>query len=136
MQIKSKQRVKERGEVFTSTREVNNMLDLLPNITIDTTFLEPTCGNGAFVVEILRRKFNLCKKKIDYITALKSMYAIDIMTDNIKECKQRVKELYNSYNQKENIDFILDTNIFQGNSLAIMKLLEDKVIYCGSRKGV
>lgn len=136
MQIKSKERVKERGEVFTNTREVSAMLDLLPDITVDMTFLEPTCGNGAFVVEILRRKFDLCKKKVDYIIALKSVYAIDIMADNIQECKQRVKELYNSYGQKENIDFILDTNIFQGNSLAVMKLLEDKVVYCGSRKSV
>ena len=123
-QIKSKDRVKERGEVFTNAKEVNAMLDLIPNITIDMTFLEPTCGNGNFVVEILKRKFNLCKKKADFITALESVYAIDIMADNIAECKARVKELYYSYGQKENIDFILDTQIFQGNSLAIMKLLE------------
>lgn len=122
--IKSKDRVKENGEVFTNPREVNAMLNLLPQMTIEMTFLEPTCGNGQFVVEILRRKFDLCKKKADYITALESVYGIDIMPDNIEECKNRVKELYHSYNQKENIDFILDTQIFQGNSLAIMKLLE------------
>ena len=56
--------------------------------------------------------------------ALKSVYAIDIMADNVEECKSRVKELYKSYDQKENINFILDTQIFQGNSLAIMKFLE------------
>lgn len=123
-QIKSKNRVRELGEVFTSNREVNAMLDLIPNITIDTTFLEPACGNGNFVVEIMKRKFDLCKKKSDYIRALESVVAIDIMADNIQECKQRVKELYLSYGQKENIDFILDTQIFQGNSLAIMRLIE------------
>lgn len=124
MQIKSKDRVKNQGEVFTNPREVNAMLDLLPPMTIEMTFLEPSCGNGNFVVEILKRKFDLCKKKSDYIAALESVVAIDIMADNIEECKKRVKELYLSYNQKENIDFILDTQIFQGNSLAIMKLLE------------
>ena len=128
-QIKSKQRVKEHGEVFTNEREVDNMLNLIPNITIEMTFLEPSCGNGAFILGILKRKFDLCKKKTDYITALQSVYGIDIMADNIQECKNRVKELYKSYNQKDNIDFILDTNIFQGNSLAIMKLLEEKVVY-------
>ena len=104
------------------------MLDLLPEITIEMTFLEPTCGNGNFVVEILKRKFDKCKKKADFITALKSVVAIDIMADNVAECKQRVLELYKSYGQKENISFTLDTQIFQGNSLAIMNLLEkDKV---------
>ena len=124
MQIKSKDRVRELGEVFTNNREVNAMLDLLPNITIDMTFLEPTCGNGNFVVEIMRRKFELCKKKSDFIRALQSVIAIDIMADNVLECKKRVKDLYISYGGKDNIDFILDTQIFQGNSLAIMRLLE------------
>lgn len=123
-QVKSKERVRKLGEVFTNEREVKAMLDLIPNITIDMTFLEPTCGNGAFVVEIYRRKFDLCKTKQDFIDALKSVVAIDIMADNVKECKERVKNLYLSHGQKENIDFILDTQIFQGNSLAIMRLLE------------
>lgn len=124
-QVKSKERVKKYGEVYTRLQEVNAMLDLLPDITIDMTFLEPACGNGNFVIEILKRKFEKCKKKSDFITALKSVYAIDILADNIEECKNRVKSLYRSYGQKENIDFILDTNIFQGNSLAIMRLLEE-----------
>lgn len=124
MQIKSKERVKNQGEVFTNAREVNAMLDLIPDLTIDMTFLEPTCGNGNFVIEIFRRKFDLCKKKSDFLRALESVVAIDIMADNVQECKERVKTLYLSYGQKENIDFILDTQIFQGNSLAIMRLLQ------------
>ena len=123
-QIKSKERVKNCGEVFTRTEEVNSMLDLLPNMTIDMTFLEPTCGNGNFVIEILRRKFDLCKSKKDYLEAISSVFAIDIMKDNIEECKERVLELYKSYGQKEDISFLLDTQIFQGNSLAIMRLME------------
>ena len=132
--IRTKDRVRELGEVFTNEREVNAMLDLIPNLTIDMTFLEPTCGNGQFVVEILKRKFDLCKKKSDYINALKSVYAIDIMQDNVEECKQRVLDLYKSYNQKEDVKFILDTQIFQGNSLAIIKLLEDNIVYVFGKK--
>lgn len=123
-QIISKIRVKTNGEVFTNKKEINAMLNLLKPITIEMTFLEPTCGNGNFVVEIMKRKFDLCKKKSDYIRALESVVAIDIMADNIQECKQRIKELYLSYGQKENINVILDTQIFQGNSLAVMRLIE------------
>ena len=123
-QIKSDERVKKFGEVYTRPEEVKDMLDLLPEMTIEMTFLEPACGNGNFVLEILRRKFDLCKKKVDFITALESVYAIDLLEDNVKECRERVKDLYTSYGQKENIDFILETNIFHGNSLAIMKLIE------------
>ena len=57
-QVKSKQRVADHGEVFTAEREVNAMLDLVKQETerIDSRFLEPACGNGNFLVEILRRK--------------------------------------------------------------------------------
>ena len=57
-QIKSKKRVSEHGEVFTNEREVNAMLDLVKDETlrIDSRFLEPACGDGNFLIEILRRK--------------------------------------------------------------------------------
>ena len=64
-QIKSKQRVADHGEVFTAEREVNAMLDLVKQETerIDSTFLEPACGTGNFLVEILRRKLAVVKKE-------------------------------------------------------------------------
>ena len=57
-QIKSKERVAEHGEVFTNEREVNAMLDLVKSETdrIESRFLEPACGDGNFLAEILRRK--------------------------------------------------------------------------------
>ena len=63
-QIKSKERVRERGEVFTAEREVNAMLDLVKDETerIDSTFLEPACGDGNFLSEILRRKLAVCER--------------------------------------------------------------------------
>ena len=125
-QVKSKDRVKEVGEVFTDSREVNAMLGLIPNITIDMTFLEPTCGNGNFVVEIMKRKFDLCKKKSDYIRALKSVIAIDIMADNIAESKKRIKKMIverfgRDFVNWASVNRILKKNIVCGDSLEIMK---------------
>ena len=61
--IKSKERVKNKGEVFTPIPVVNKMLDLIPSITIKQTFLEPACGDGNFLIEILRRKIDVVNKK-------------------------------------------------------------------------
>ena len=60
-QIKSKERVSRHGEVYTSEREVNNMLDLVKNETerLDSRFLEPACGDGNFLINILERKMNI-----------------------------------------------------------------------------
>ena len=57
-QIKSKKRVSEHGEVFTSEREVNAMMDLVQDELkqLNSTILEPACGTGNFLVEILKRK--------------------------------------------------------------------------------
>lgn len=71
-QIKSKERVAERGEVFTAEREVNAMLDLVKQETerIDSRFLEPACGNGNFLVEILRRKLSLVSNEQEMVQAV------------------------------------------------------------------
>ena len=64
-QMKSRQRIANHGEVFTSEREVNAMLDLVKQETerIDSRFLEPACGNGNFLAEILRRKLAVVKSR-------------------------------------------------------------------------
>jgi type I restriction-modification system DNA methylase subunit len=64
-QVKSKQRVANHGEVFTNQREVNAMLDLVKHETerIDSRFLEPACGNGNFLAEVLNRKLNVVEHK-------------------------------------------------------------------------
>ena len=138
--IKSKQRVKDFAEVYTPSWIVKDMLDLIPDITIDKTFLEPSCGNGAFITEILRRKFDLCKTKKDYIRAIESVYGIEIQFDNCLECRQRIKDLYVSYGQKltKDIELLVDKHIIHGDALAIMELLakdnEDKVNIIVTRK--
>lgn len=95
--IKSKQRVKDFAEVFTPAHIVKDMCDLVPEemwISVDTTFLEPACGTGNFLTEILARKFKLCKDWQDGLIALKSVYGIDIQMDNVIEARQRLFDMY------------------------------------------
>lgn len=140
-QIKSKKRVKEKGEVFTNEREVKSMCDLIPKDiwnNIDSTFLEPTCGNGNFIVEILNRKLKLCNSIDDMLKAIKSIYGIDIMQDNVDETKKRIidicstkiTEITNNYDEiidfMINCKYIIDNQIICGDSLEIMKKLENK----------
>lgn len=105
--IKSKERVKQHGEVFTPDSIVNDMLDLVEDSLnkdslwkyIDSTYLEPACGNGNFLVRILDRKLNAVQKlpkeqwELGLIRALSSIYAIDIQYDNVEETKERLLEL-------------------------------------------
>ena len=65
-QVKSKERVSKHGEVFTSEKDVNTMLDLVKNETlrVDSRFLEPACGDGNFLAEILKRKLAVAKKML------------------------------------------------------------------------
>lgn len=95
--IKSKQRVSDFGEVFTPAHIVKDMCDLVPAemwVSIDITFLEPACGTGNFLVEILERKFKLCQSWEDGLRALKSVYGIDIQMDNVIEARQRLFDMY------------------------------------------
>lgn len=96
-QIKSKKRVKEFAEVFTSEREVKAMCNLIPqevweNIT--STFLEPACGTGNFLAEIYSRKLQRCKTEKDGLKALASIYGVDIQSDNVAESRLRLVEMF------------------------------------------
>lgn len=95
--IKSKQRVKDFAEVFTPKHIVKDMCDLVPEemwTNVETTFLEPACGTGNFLAEILERKFKLCESWEDGLRALKSVYGVDIQQDNVEETKGRLFEMY------------------------------------------
>lgn len=95
--IKSKQRVKDFAEVFTPAHIVKDMCDLVPQemwTNVETTFLEPACGTGNFLAEILARKLELCKNWQDGLIALKSVYGIDIQMDNVIEARQRLFDMY------------------------------------------
>ena len=140
-QTKSKERVRERGEVFTAEREVKAMCDLVKDETerIDSRFLEPACGDGNFLAEILTRKLEVVKRKykkstLDYeknaVLAISSVYGVDIMQDNVLACRDRLFKLwdkeYKSVCKKdcndqtrEAVKFILTKNIVCGNALTL-----------------
>lgn len=105
-QTKSKKRVADHGEVFTAEREVNAMLDFVKQETerIDSRFLEPACGDGNFLAEILRRKLAVVKSRYgkhaaDYeryaVIAVSSIYGIELLPDNTEECRKRMFEIFN-----------------------------------------
>lgn len=142
--MKNKTRVQELAEVYTNNREVNAMLDLPKDLRYNSTFLEPGCGNGNFIVEILNRKFQLVKnlQEVKHLKKLKifdefefklllsisSIYGIDIDNENIMECRDRsmklIDKLYSQYLKKEmgddfrkSINYILNKNIIYGDFL-------------------
>lgn len=133
-QIKSKKRVKDFAEVFTAEREVKAMCDLIPPTewAIESTFLEPACGNGNFLVEIYERKLKLCQSTKDGLKALASIVGIDIQADNVEESRKRLYEMYcdkfSDCNEfcKVMAREILKNNIICGDSLKIMEQWEDK----------
>ena len=129
-QIKSKARVKERGEVFTAEREVKAMCDLIPEEVwqdITKTFLEPACGNGNFLVEIFERKLKYCKDEKDGLKALASIVGIDIAQDNCFESRVRLMTMYcKAFPKVSEVSLLLASGILQNNiicvdSLKIMK---------------
>ena len=151
-QIKSKERVRTRGEVFTAAREVNAMLDLVKDETenIDSTFLEPACGDGNFLDEVLRRKLAVCQKRYgksaaDYekfsFLACTTLYGVDIMADNVARCRERLFETWEDSFGRANTpgsprsDFhdrvsaavkkVFEKNILLGNALS-MKRVDEK----------
>ena len=141
-QIKSKERVSERGEVFTAEREVNAMLDLVANECLrpDSRFLEPACGDGNFLSAILKRKLTELRRKYkksprDYekqaIVAIGSLYGVDIMNDNVVACRERLFVIWDeeytahckgdaSDEAREAARFIIGRNIVNGNALTLM----------------
>ena len=138
-QVKSKKRIADHGEVFTSKREVNAMLDLVKQETerIDSRFLEPACGTGNFLVEILNRKLKIVKDRykksqIEFernaIIAISSIYGVDILQDNAIQCRQRLFDIFDDIYIKlyktdckedcrRSIKFLLNRNILWGDAL-------------------
>ncbi len=138
-QVKSKQRVSNYGEVFTNQREVNAMLDLVKHETerIDSRFLEPACGNGNFLVEVLNRKLNVVEHKYVHdqieweyyaVFAMCNIYGVEILEDNIEECRNRLFKIFKEryfalFSEKckpevlQSVEFILHRNILLGDAL-------------------
>lgn len=128
--IKSKKRVKDFAEVYTPQFIVKDMCDLIPNEiweNIESTFLEPACGNGNFLVEIYARKLERCKDEKDGLKALASIVGIDIQQDNVDESRLRLRSMFLDKFPNANsfclymLATILCNNIICADSLAKMQ---------------
>jgi len=98
-------RVKNHGEVLTPPNIVSDMLDLVSKefscetgldtgtLPLDKTFLEPSCGTGNFLVQILNRKLKLARTEKEIFTAVSTIYGIDIQDDNVLESRLRLLEI-------------------------------------------
>lgn len=136
--VKSKQRVADHGEVFTPDWLVEAMLDLVKDETerIDSRFLEPACGSGNFLVKILRRKLaavELKYGKSDFerqhfgLLALMCIYGIELLPDNIAECRTNLLEIFAGYlNLQETDDlyraasYVLSQNLVHGDAMKML----------------
>ena len=135
--IKSKQRVADHGEVFTPEWLVDAMLDLVKDETerLDSRFLESACGSGNFLTKILKRKLatvelKYSKSEFDRkhyaVLSLMCIYGIELLQDNITECKSNLLEIFSEYlNLTSEDDFygcgeyVLSQNIVHGNALTM-----------------
>ena len=146
-QVRSKQRVADHGEVFTAEREVKAMCDLVADecLRIDSRFLEPACGDGNFLAEILSRKLDVVtrrykKSPYDYernaLLALGSLYGVELMQDNTIACRGRLFSLWKERYEKaikkkernedvlDSARYILEKNIICGNALSLHEVDE------------
>src|SRR5438874_2856770 len=141
--VRTKKRVADHGEVLTGHREVNAMLDLVRQETerIDSRFLEPACGDGNFLSAILERKLAVVEKRygksqLDFeryaVLAVSSIYGIDILPDNVRNCRQRLFDIFDAVYTgrfrrtvkdkcREAVRFILDRNIIWGDALKLKR---------------
>jgi len=136
--VKSKQRVADHGEVFTPAWMVEAMLDLVKGETerIDSRFLEPACGSGNFLVRILKRKLTAVELKFgksDFekrhyaLLALMCTYGIELLPDNISECRANMLEIFADYLKIEESDdlyraayYVLSQNLVHGDAMKML----------------
>jgi len=137
--VKSRQRVADHGEVFTTSWMVQDMLDLVKDESerIDSRFLEPACGSGNFLMAVLKRKLSTVQSKYGKsefekrqhaLFSLMCIYGIEILGDNVKECRDNLLEIYSNFLglSLEDIWFraaeeVLQANIVQGDALTLTR---------------
>ena len=152
-QIKSKARVTDFGEVNTSEREVNAMLDLVKHETerLDSRFLEPACGDGNFLTQILNRKLEVLVKKYknnqyeferNSVVVVGSIYGVDILKDNAQATRKRLFDSFIEVYQKhfkeylnvnfiDSIKYMIEQNIIHGDAITLKKVCSDEpVTFC------
>jgi hypothetical protein len=143
--VKSKQRVADHGEVFTPAWLVEAMLDLVKDESerIDSRFLEPACGDGNFLVQVLRRKLAAVERKYGQsgferrhyaLLALMCIYGIELLADNIADCRANLLEIFAGYLNVDETDdlyraafYVLTQNLVHGDALK-MRTRDDQPI--------
>ena len=145
--VKSRQRARDHGEVFTPAFLVEEMLDLVKDEAerIDSRFLEPACGSGNFLAPVLLRKLATVKARYgrskfenrhQALLALMSIYGIELLEDNVEECRERLLGLVAQYLKTAEGDpfyeaarFVLSVNIVQGDALAMQTSAGDPIVF-------
>jgi hypothetical protein len=135
--VRSKQRVADHGEVFTPSWLVEDMLDLVKSESerIDSRFLEPACGSGNFLKSVLKRKLITVQTrygKSDFerrhhaLFALMCIYGIELLKDNVEECRQNLLAIFADYLRVSPDDnwyragkAVLAVNVLQGDALTL-----------------
>lgn len=135
--VRSKKRVADHGEVFTPSWLVEDMLDLVKDETerIDSRFLEPACGSGNFLVQVLIRKLAAVErrygksefdKRHQALHALMCIYGIELLEDNIAECREKMLIPLVEYLKLDESDdlyraaaYVLGVNIVQADALTM-----------------
>ena len=149
--LKSRRRIIDHGEVFTPSGLVKDMLDLVAHECerIDSRFLEPACGDGNFLAEVLRRKLltvdnknarNRDKWERDAILAVCSLYGIDLLADNIAACRVRLLEIVGAAHSARfktplpeeaarAAAYILSKNVVQGDALTLRATADRPIVF-------
>ena len=140
MKLSKDERIRKYGEVFTPDWMVAHMCDMLEKespgaFSPEKTFLEPTCGDGAFVVEILRRKFQNCRRREDFTTAISSVYGLEIQADNVAECIRRVTALCQQYFKPTRAELqIINDHYIVCDGLKVMRMMNDEQLQSSRSK--
>ena len=145
--VKSKQRVTDHGEVFTPAWLVEDMLDLVHNEAerIDSRFLEPACGSGNFLIPVLRRKLATVharygqsdfEKRHHALFALMCVYGIELLDDNVADCRQSLLEVLFEYLGTGSPDewfaaarVVVHANIVHGDALEMTTPTGEPIVF-------
>jgi len=145
--VRSKQRVADHGEVFTPAWLVEAMLDLVKEESerIDSRFLEPACGSGNFLVQVLRRKLAAVELRFggaDFerrhysLLGLMCIYGIELLDDNIAECRDNLLEIFADYLDLDEAEdlyraaaFVLSQNVIHGDAISMRTTLDQPIVF-------
>jgi hypothetical protein len=145
--VRSRERVADHGEVFTPPSMVEAMLDLVKEESerIDSRLLEPACGSGNFLVEVLRRKLAAVERKFGRsefekrhyaVLAVMCIYGIELLTDNIEECRANMLEILAEYLRADETDialraasYVMSQNIVHGDALTMLDVTAGPITF-------